>query len=279
MKERPKLGRGLPDVSKFFLSDASHQEQNAGEVTCSTFAPESLYICSPGSPLIQSIVTANLALELARHGHRVRIQDFSTSNETRLSTLMGSILFRDDRDPGKAFVRLYGLPEIMIEDGFSGDLGKEKESPHEAEPYRDDTGSLTLVNAPVLLDFIQGRAPSDEYIILTMTDEKSLLKCYAYIKVIHAHGESSRVHVVFDDAVNGINSDTVFRKFAGFINERLGFEVDYFGSLLHDEHLERSISEERPLVLFDGISITKDALIRICSLLLEGYKEGRLTEP
>ncbi|MGD0211260.1 MAG: hypothetical protein ABSC14_09820, partial [Desulfomonilia bacterium] len=208
-----------------------------------------------------------------------RIRDFSTSDETRASTLMGSILFRDDRDPGMAFVRLYGLPEIRIEDGFSGDLGKENESPHDAEPYRDDTGSLTLVNAPVLLDFIHEGAPSGAYIILTMTDEKSLLRCYAYIKVIHAHSGSSRVHVVFDEAVDGINSDTVFRKFAGFINERLGFEVDYFGSLLHDEHLERSISEGRPLVLFDGISITKDALIRICSLLLEGYREGGLTEP
>ena len=279
MKERPKLGRGLPDVSKFFLSDAPHQEQEAGEVTSSTTELKTLSICSPGSPLIQSIVTANLALELARHRHRVRIQDFSTSDETRVSTLMGSILFRDDSEPGKAFVRLYGLPEIRIEDGFSGGLGKEKESPHEAEPYRDDSDRLTLVNSPVLLDFIQGRAPSGEYIILTMTEEKSLLKCYAYIKVIHAHGESSRIHVVFDEAVHGINSDTVFRKFAGFINERLGFEVDYFGSLVHDEHLERSISEERPLVLFDGISITKDALIRICSLFLEGYKEGRLTGP
>jgi hypothetical protein len=278
MKERPKLGRGLPDLSKFFLSDASYQEHEAGEVTSTTTEPKTLSICSPGSPLIQSVVTANLALELARHRHRVRIRDFSTSDETRVSTLMGSILFRDEGDPGKAFVRLYGLPEIRIEDGGPGGLWKEKESPHEAEPYRDDTGSLTLVNAPVLLDLIHEGAPSGEYIILTMTDEKSLLRCYASIKVIHAHGESSRVHVVFDEAVHGIDADTVFRKFAGFIDERLGFEVDYFGSLLHDEHLERSVSEKRPLVLFDGTSITKDALIRICSLLLEN-DEGRLMEP
>jgi MinD-like ATPase involved in chromosome partitioning or flagellar assembly len=90
--------------------------------------------------------------------------------------------------------------------------------------------------------------------------------------VIHELSFSSKVHVVFDDEDAGSNNDAVFKKLSRFIHDHLEFTADFLGSLPRDEHFERSITNQRPLVLMSGASVTKDVLTRICSLLLEGYR-------
>ena len=135
-----------------------------------------------------------------------------------------------------------------------------------------------LVNPSASLDFIREEKPCDEYVVITRMDERSLLQCYAYIKVIHERSFSSKVHVVFDDADAGSNNEVFFKKLSRFIHDHLDFAIDFFGSVPRDEHFERSITDQRPLVLFGAASVTKDALTRICSCLLEDYngQEGNI---
>ena len=273
MKERPKLGRGLQDVSRFFLTGASQQEPDQAQALFVHGDNRSICVCCPASEMIQASFVANIALELARHRFPVIIRDFSVTEEARLSTLMHAVLCQDERTTDKAFVKLYGLPEIVIHDKGRQGLTEERKPPGpDARPVVDeDSAGFILVNPSASLDFIQEEKPCDEYVVITRTDERSLLQCYAYIKVIHDRSFSSRVHVVFDDEDAGSNNDAIFKKLSRFIHDHLEFTADFLGSLPRDEHFERSITNQRPLVLMSGTSVTKDALTRICSRLLEGY--------
>jgi hypothetical protein len=280
MKERPKLGRGLQDVSRFFLTGAPQQEPDQAEALSVHVGKRSICVCCPVSPLIQASFTANIALELARHRLSVMIRDFSLTEEARISTLMHFVLSEEERTTDKAFVRLYGLPEIEIQEMGGQGLTEEMEivTP-DARPAMDDgSAGFILVNPSASLDFIHEEKPCDEYVVITRTDERSLLQCYAYIKVIHERSFSSKVHVVFDDADDGSNNDAVFKKLSRVIHDHLEFIIDFLGSLVRDEHFERSITNQRPLVLLSGASVTKDALAVICSRLLEGYRgqEGKI---
>lgn len=270
VKDRPKLSRGLQDVSRIYLGGTSPQEP-VDTGTCRKAAFErSICVCHPGAPLIQSAFIANLALECARHRCPVVVRDHALSEETRLSTLMDSILILDDAHQGTGHVRLYGLPEILI-------TGPGEEAPEKEECISGDgSGSplhdadrLVLINAPATLDFILDEGPFDEYVLLTALDEKSLLRCYAYAKTIHARNVSAGVQVVFGDTDAVSQGDAVFRRLSGFMQVRLGFMPGYLGGFAPDGHFERSLAEQRPLVLLGEASAAKDALTRICSLIIE----------
>jgi hypothetical protein len=273
MKERPKLGRGLQDVSRFFLTGAPRQEPEQAEAPTVHVGNRSICVCCPASELFQASFVSNMALELARHRLSVNIRDFSVTEGARLSTLMRSVLSEDERTKDKAFVRLYGLPEIIVQDMGPQRLIEEMQSPiHDVRSAgHEDPSCFILVNPPASLDFIREEKPCDEYVLITRTEERSLLQCYGYIKVIHECSFSGRVRVVFDDADARSDNDAVFKRLSRFVHDHLGFTMDYLGSLLRDEHFERSITDQRPLVLLNGASATKDALAGICSRLLEGY--------
>jgi hypothetical protein len=279
MKERPKLGRGLQDVSRFFLTGAPQQEPDQAQAMPVHVGNKSICVCCPASELVQASFVANIALELARHRFCVLIKDFSLTQEARLSTLMHTVLSEGERTTDKALVKLYGLPDIIIQDNGRQGLTEEQKPPGpDACPVVDeDSAGFILVNPSASLNFIQEEKPCEEYVVITRTDERSLLQCYAYIKVIHERSFTSKVHVVFDDADEGSNNDAVFKKLSRFIHDHLGYIIDFLGSLVRDEHFERSITNQRPLVLLQGASVTKDALARICSRLLEGYpgQEGK----
>jgi hypothetical protein len=280
MKERPKLGRGLQDVSKFFLTGTPPQEPDQTQALSVHVGNKSICVCYPSSPLVQASFVANIALEMARHRLAVIIRDFSVIEEARLSTLMRAVISEDERIKDKAFVKLYGLPRIVIQNSGNQGLAKEREtSGSDASPVGDiDSAGVILVNPRALLDFIREGKSCDEYVVITRMDEMSLLQCYAYIKVIHEHSFSSRIHVVFDDADAGLNNEAFFKKLSRFIHDHLDFAIDFFGSVPRDEHFERSITDQKPLVLLGAASVTKDALTRVCSCLLEDYKrqEGNI---
>jgi len=273
MKERPKLGRGLQDVSRFFLTGALQAETDKAQALSVHAGNRSICVCCPATPLIQASFAANIALELARHRFPVIMRDFSLIEEVRLSTLMNAVLCQDERTTDKVFVKLYGLPEIVIQDnGFKVPTEEIEIQGSDARPLVDeDSAGFILVSPPASLDFIREEKPCDEYVLITRTEERSLLQCYGYIKVIHECSFSGRVRVVFDDADARSDNDAVFKRLSRFVHDHLGFTIDYLGILLRDEHFERSITDQRPLVLLNGASATKDALAGICSRLLEGY--------
>ena len=269
MKDKPKLGRGLDDVSQHFLSRIPPH----ATVALVTPAWSSIAVCHPGSLTLQSCLLTNLALEIAKRRNQVIVQDFTPPGEARIKTLMGAIIPEED-NPGHVIVHLYGLPEIeIIESNLSEAWLENQLADRDEDLPTGVLGRYFLVNAPGPLEFFLKSLVCNEYILVTKTDENSLLQAYAFCKVIRDKG-ASRIHLVFDDAPPGEQTDRIFRQFAGFVGHRLGCTLRLLGNLVHDERIQRSIKEHMPLVLSqDGT----EAVIRfseICERLFEAVNQA-----
>ncbi len=269
MKERPKLGRGLEDVSQHYLSRMPQRDPQRNAAPSPATGMRAVGVCHPGSVLMQSCLIANLALELAKRHHPVVVQDFSPPGDARVRSLMGSILAEDDRGPDQAVVRLYGLPEIVIAEAAAGEVWCGGEGPRKTTPGEDASGQYHLVNVAGSLDFILESAAIPDYILLTKTGEKPLIQAYAYIKVMLERSSASKLHLVLDDAPTKDDADLIFSRFSGFVRHRHGLSVNFLGSFVSDESLERSITEKRPIVLVPGRSEAGVSIANICSRFLE----------
>ncbi len=265
IKDKPKLGRGLDDVSQHFLSPRIPQRATAAFART---AWRSIAVCHPGSLTLQSCLLTNLALELAKRRHQVRVQDFAPPGEARTKTLMEAILPEED-SPGKNIIHLYGLPEIEIIESDPGEIWLENQpADRDEDPPAGVLGRFYLVNAPGPLEFFDKSTACNEYILATKTDGNSLLQAYAFCKVMRGKG-AHRIHLVLDDAPPGEQSENIFQQFAGFVRHRLGCSLHLIGNLIHDERIQRSIKEHMPLVLSRGGSEAGIRFSEICERLFE----------
>jgi len=267
MKERPRLGRGIEDVSSHFLSPDRHRDPQPDPAPLAAAGNRSIGVCHPDSRLIQSSLVTNLALELAKRQHPVLVQDFLPPGEASIRTLMGTIVTQDEQAPDQASIRLYGLPEIMIAQARPGQPWKSPGLVPDT-PVRDGSRRWDhLINLENTLDFLIACDAASDYIIITQTGENPLLKAYAFIKAIHAKHARARVHLAMDDAPTLADAERIFNRFNGFIRKHLGISVVFLGNLIQDENLQRSIVERRPLVLARERSET--GMASICTRFLD----------
>jgi hypothetical protein len=274
MKDKPKLGRGLDDVSQHFLSSIPPRPS----IALATPAWRSVAVCHPGSLPLQSCLLTNLALELAKRRHQVKVIDFSPPGEARIKTLMGAI-FPEEDSPGHAIVHLYGLPRIEIIESNTSEAWLENQfTGRNEDPPTGVLGRYFLANAPGPLEFFIKSMACNEYILATKTDENSLLQAYAFCKVIRDKG-ALRIHLVFDDAQPGEQAERIFRQFAGFVGRRLGCTLRLLGNLVHDERIQRSIKEHMPLVLYQGGTGAGIRFSEICERLFEAENQTEAHTP
>jgi len=274
MKDRPKLGRGLSDVSRFFLSGSPQYGQHHDGNTSPAFTAGTVGILSPASPSMQAFFTANLVLEIARRRLAARVWDYATAADAKVMPLMRSLLEgHGTEQEGPVGIVLYGLPRVEIldrapEEFYAGTRAREA-APDAAE---SEGYAVTLVNARPDIEFIMKSEPVDDFIIITRTDEMSLLQAYAFIKVMDARSRSSSVWVVFDEG-EGRDLQLIFDVLAGFVTRTLEKPIGFLGALVHDESLEHSIRDEKPLVLLSRPSAAREALTGICSRFMDGRQQ------
>jgi len=120
---------------------------------------------------------------------------------------------------------------------------------------------------------MQADIPFDA-IVLCPLDEASLLKAYAFIKVIREADGAGRIHVVFDDPPTEARALEVFSRLDGFARERLQCPLSYLGALLHDEALERSVEERMPVVLTRKASASRDSITALGEAFLRAAGNG-----
>ena len=185
---------------------------------------------------------------------------------------MGTIAAQDEQSPDQAFIRLYGLPEIMIAQAQPGQVWKVPGLVPETLARESSRKWYHLINLGSDLDFMCSSDEVRDYILITQTGEKPLLKTYAYLKAMHARHGQSRLHVVFDDAPSGEEAERLFNRFNGFVKRHLGVSVRFLGNLIQDETLQRSIVERRPLVLARDRGET--GMTSICTRFLDTLESG-----
>lgn len=273
MDDKPRQGRGLEEVSQFYLTSGRRDEPGRQIKAIKTHpARMPIKIIHPGSSLMQSCFLANFALELARNRIAVFVWDCLDRHENNTCALMKDLI-PSCRDAAAATASLYGLPDIVIY----------KQSSHTDETLAglvttlnslEDEGCL-LVNTPGPLTAVLHDDLSADCMVMTRTDEQALLQCYAYIKVI-LNTSPGDIFLIFDDPDGKEEPAALFSRFARFIEQKLNFPLHYLGSLRHDRYLEQSIEESRPLMLFQEPSEAKEDMASISRsyLLRRHSKQG-----
>lgn len=215
---------------------------------------------------------ANLALEIARSRRPAALWDEDGGEGARIADMMKGVI-RPDLVPDALAVRLYGLPDVLVHGpAFSpakklGDLAR-------AATLPEGEGFL-LVSLPDTVESIaQGDIPFD-WVVLCPLDETSLLKAYAFIKVIRGKDPASRVYLVFDGQPSGQKARETASRFEGFVRERLPGWLACLGSLHRDETLERSMEEHLPVVLGHGACASRDSLQAVSAAFLACAKGAR----
>lgn len=268
MEERTRQGRGLEEVSQFYLSGSTRDEPRTQEIVTDdpAFGGNIVKVFHPGSCLVQSFFLANLALELARNRFSVLVWDCLDNSDEDIESLMKSLMTQDD-DSDISNVRLYGLPDIVI---F-------KESRLNTQKFSDLAGSIhsgndnryLLVNMKASLESTKDHDFHADSIFLAHPDEKELLTCYAYIKVLCENGFAGDISIVFDDLGQEQKAQSLFSLFAAFVEEKLSLHLGFLGTLCHDEYLQQSIHDKKPLMLFQERSRAKEDMISIGKRFLQ----------
>ncbi len=267
MRERPRLGRGLEEVSSHFLSPQRPRDLQPDNPPPSAVENRTIGVCHPDSRLIQSCLVTNLALELAKRRHPVTVQDFLPPGEASIRTLMGTIATQDEQLPDQAAIKLYGLPEITIIQSGPAQTWKVPAPVPETMPSEGPRPGDHLVNMVGDLDFILSSDAVRDFILITQTGDDHMLKAYAFLKTMHSAHDQTRLHLVMDDAPGPEEAERLFNRFGAFVRKHLGVGVGFLGNLIQDELLQRSIVERRPLVLARDRGET--GMASICARLLD----------
>ncbi len=266
MEERTRLGRGLEDVSRFYLSD--HPRDASVRTRKTDPQPGRRHIVRvfcPDSGLIKSCFLANFALELARNRFHVDVWDGDRAEGARVAAMLPQVIHQGPV-PGAGKVKLYGLPDIFIFDAEGQPEGKLEELAKVSCMERD---RFFLVSTADTLESVVGWDTPFDAIILTPVDGASLLRCYAYCKVIRKRDPSSKIHIAFDDPASEAGAQEAFARFSGFVKERLPGDLNLLGCLVHDELLRDSITDRRPLVLTYDPSAAKDSLVAMSASFIQ----------
>lgn len=265
MKDRPKLGRGLGDVSSYFLSRTREEEEDAPGVQEEGAADRSVAVGFTGSgPLMPGFIS-NLALEAVRRRCPVTVREHTDAEGPCVRDVMRSVLSPDEPNPGISHVRMYGLPDITI---LKSGIETEQSSPAAGNGI-----VLRALRAPLSLDSLSGLVQGD-FIMLAETDEKSLLKAYAFIKAGHARSRTARFHLIFADGPEHVEEKALSRRFSIFTETFAGCSVNCLGRLVQDKHWEDSIAGSKPLVLSGAVSKSRKSVMEICSRFLDGALAG-----
>lgn len=268
MEERTRLGRGLEEISRLYLSDRPREtvpkEKKPDDPPVRN--RQVIRIFHPGSGIVKAAFLANFALELARSRYHVSVWDSPGNEKPGVRDMLGGLI-RPGLTPDAGAVKLYGLPDILVHYAEA----KPAEALDELIGTGFSAGSdrYLLINAPDSIGSILRKDIAGDVILLSTVDEASLLKCYAWIKVLLESDPSCRIHIAFDQPGSGEQADDLFSRLAGFVKERLEGSLSFLGFLTHDPFLERSMDDHTPLVLCNDTSVAKDNLMAMSAVFLQ----------
>ena len=269
MDEKSRLGRGLHDVSRFYLSDSpgeeTHGKEPSGDLTLPPQCRVIRVIC-PGSALMGAFFTANFSLELARHRQRVAVFDVSGRDGEGVEAMLREAGHPDPAS-GVLWVRLYGLHDIPVHCPGADGEAELPERVSESAGHQGDRWAV--INTPFCLGSLAKSPVDSDAVLLSTLDEASLLQCYACTRVIAQREPQAGVSLVLIEPASDEQARGVFSRFCAFAGERLGVSMGYLGHLLRDDAMESSLSGHRPLVLGHEPSPARESLAAVCRAFLE----------
>lgn len=224
-------------------------------------------------------VTSNLAIALARQGHRVCVFDADTSL-ANVNIVMGVTprytiehLLSGERTVEE--VLLEGPEGVMIVPAASGIA----ELAVLDEPSRarliDALRALESSFDYLLIDTAAGIGESvlafirsAQYTILVIsTEPTSLTDAFALLRVLKRQAHERPAYVLVNMALNYANSMEVYKRFEGAVRKYLGLKVHYLGYITDDKALKNSIARQRPVLLNDPDALASRCFTTLAAVL------------
>ncbi len=228
-------------------------------------------------------VTSNLAIALAKQGHRVCIFDADTSL-ANINIIMGV------------------TPRYTIEHLLSGERSVEEilaEAPQGvmiipaasgiAElASLDDASRARLIGALqtleesfdyLLIDTAAGIGESvlsfvrsAQYTILVIsTEPTSLTDAFALLRVLKRQEHERPAYVLVNMALNYANSMEIYKRFEAAVRKYLAMKVYYLGYITDDKAIKISVGQQRPVLLNDPEALASRCFTTLAAVLAKQF--------
>ncbi len=224
-------------------------------------ARRSIAVTSGKGGVGKTQVAANLAVALARQGHRVLVLDADlglASQDLVLGvTPRSDLMALLERGVPASEVLVEGPAGVMLLPACPGRYemanlgGAERDRLVAAvDAIAKDFDVLVVdTGAGLGSNSVAFAALADEVIIVVTPDPTSLRDAYAMAKVLHRRGGVERVGVVANQVGSDQEGREVHARLAGIVERFLDLELDYLGGLRRDEVVRRAVGAGLPFVI------------------------------
>ncbi len=213
----------------------------------------------------KSVIALNLAIVMSEQGRKVLLVD-ADENLGKLDVLCNvSPFYRmSDIVTGKADIHgtLVTIAEnVSLLAGNSGSIHAAEIS-HDDRQYlieriiRSGNGITDIIfdtGAGVSNAVLQYATAADQAIIVSHHEPTAVMDAYATIKLICSYRPSAAPTAVFrlimNSSISPTESDDAAEKLQTAVGHFLRTRVDYLGSIPTDEHVSRSVREQKPLMV------------------------------
>lgn len=238
-----KLGRGLEDISHFFIDTASSAVDIARDDAKKTVPPASitrfLYILSSKERILHNtFLTCNLAVTLSRLGMRIAIVDANPGLPCHKFFLgeeaNGKICGQDSgsiTSDGPLGIKLIPFTKEILE-SFSKNPAKISQS-------IDRDLDLILLCVSDDGSIIPGINEIDmEFLLIVPAKTKEIIHAYQMAKTIFHKNKNAQLGLVIEGADEEFKADAIFAKMAEMISRYLNKEVLRFGNIYYKKDLD-----------------------------------------
>jgi MinD-like ATPase involved in chromosome partitioning or flagellar assembly len=246
MSARRHLGRGIDSVSHLFLSRRRPSPQQTPAAADRPRAPRPVLFVVSGSDVIsKSVVTCNVALELARFGHTVAVVD-ADPNQPTLRLQMGAVLAGASAPGG-------GPPGADARPAWAGcdeALGVALFDTLDAAQADGTAWDYVLVNAPATL--FEGDVPPMEasrVLLVLSAEPREIIHGYALVKRTAGWHSPLQLGIVVTGVADEAAARSLFDQFLGVLGRRLSVFPAYCGFLASGDVLGRSVLRRTPAVV------------------------------
>lgn len=232
----------------------------------------------------KTIVSLNLALELARLGHRTCLfdADFGLAN---INILLGLSPKYDIKD---VILGNKGIDEIMLKDVqgvdiLPGSSGVEEMAslrhhlgPEQMKGMLDTFSTLEKYDF-IIFDTAAGISKNvlsfclaaGEVVLVVTHEPTSLTDAYGLLKVLVANGFSGKAKLVVNRCKDANHARSTFQIFKNTVSEHLHMELTALGLIFQDEKMDQAVRRQQPFLSLFPTSYVAQCFNRIALRLLE----------
>lgn len=229
-------------------------------------------------------ITCNLALELAKNGHKVCIFDADTSlaNINILLGLTPEFTLEQFLNGEKNIedILLSGPEGVKIVPSASGIAELAELQADQQSRIVEGLRALEQQFDYILIDTAAGISDnvirflqSAQYAVVVISPEPtSLTDAFSLIKVLQRRNYDKPIYTLVNMAKNYKHSMDVFKRFSHAVNKYVHLKIRYLGYIPMDAAMRSAVASQSPVVLSEPLSPSARCMTLLTQILLKHFK-------